>query len=307
VAVFLADAAIDWFETLNLRDITTWNQFEEMFTAKFGRNSNDRLSDVTGLMELKQAEGQTVEEFAVLVRKQAAIIGATQEEVYMIVINGLRTDLKCQIMMGEPTTLEDVLRRGRIVERYTLQPVKQKIENIYNISRISLRDGEIEEEQEDVRGRVRFKNLNIEGRKKSNETSDVRRREDRSTSPSTERRQRDWSNDRGNNWNRPPRFENRRDDYRMERGHGRGGYNQSRYDGNQQRRDYTNDRNRVSQNRGECLQCGHRHFGSRCPAYGTICRKCQKPNHLSKMCYGGNDQYNRREREGYNGSQQLPQ
>lgn len=40
----------------------------------------------------------------------------------------------------------------------------------------------------------------------------------------------------------------------------------------------------VSRNSYDCFKCGTRHKQRKCPAFGEICHKCNKPNHFSVGC-----------------------
>ncbi len=39
-------------------------------------------------------------------------------------------------------------------------------------------------------------------------------------------------------------------------------------------------------NVNNCRNCGLNHLKGQCPAYGTICKACQKYNHYASMCRG---------------------
>lgn len=131
VAVLFQDAAQTWFAALpigpaleggaqeeNPPRVRTWERFTEVFLARFRRDAGDRTGDVVALLQTKQQQGQTVEEFVHKLQKQGNVIGATVAEIYMAVVTGLRQDLKAQIMQFNPETIEEVIRRGKVAERY---------------------------------------------------------------------------------------------------------------------------------------------------------------------------------------------
>lgn len=331
VAVFLADTALEWFETLtimeeeeyqairdrggNIECIKNWVDFETAFIDRFKRDANDRLAEITGLMELKQAETQTVEQYITLVKKQAAIVGAKPEEIYMIVINGLRSDLKRDIMMSEPRTVEDILRKGRLVERYprekTFKGNDEKI--LSGISAMAL-----DRRTEETRGRVSFREPSVRETRTYGQNGNNRGRYDRSLSPA----RRYNGNYRGNYGE-----DNRRDQSRERYNRGDNEFrNDRRYsnDRNQQTRNYGNqeynqrERNnrRYVGNAGQninCGNCGWQHVRNNCPAYGKICTNCKRTGHWARMCRGGfrpgvqnyRDQGETNGQWRYSGSQQL--
>ena len=45
-----------------------------------------------------------------------------------------------------------------------------------------------------------------------------------------------------------------------------------------------NDMIKFRPKQNDCNKCGINHKYGQCPAYGTVCNKCKKPNHWAKMC-----------------------
>ncbi|GFN81343.1 transposon ty3-i Gag-Pol polyprotein [Plakobranchus ocellatus] len=41
---------------------------------------------------------------------------------------------------------------------------------------------------------------------------------------------------------------------------------------------------RHRESRRQCTKCGSQHDYGKCPAFGTTCKKCNKPNHWAKVC-----------------------
>jgi len=351
VAVFLADTALEWFETLNIANaqgdevgyvsgsttIRSFEDYEKAFIDRFKRNPNDRLADIAGLMLTKQSPTQTVEEFITMIKKQAAIIGATKEETFMIVINGLRADLKNHIMMFEPRSVEDVLKRGRLSERYLTYDKTTKVENesekaLSGISQLTTAERDSDGNR---RSRVRFKEHQIDGRGKDRVEGPnyISRRHDRSGSSDSSRER--WSDggysgsgDRYNKleYNSNPRWRggadlNRSSNYnnngRDLNRNNKGGYNQFRNSNNMPRRDNYGAFGGNNGNYTDCNNCGKRHERGRCPAFGTQCTGCARWNHWARVCrssrggrgglrrnsFDDRGQYNRQS-YGY-GSQQL--
>ena len=42
--------------------------------------------------------------------------------------------------------------------------------------------------------------------------------------------------------------------------------------------------NKTPDNETKCWKCGYSHERKKCPAFGSTCYKCEKPNHWAKMC-----------------------
>ncbi|GFS09351.1 transposon Ty3-I Gag-Pol polyprotein [Elysia marginata] len=49
--------------------------------------------------------------------------------------------------------------------------------------------------------------------------------------------------------------------------------------------DYVKHRSKDSEK--QCIKCGSSHSYGQCPAFGTNCGRCKKPNHWAKMCRAG--------------------
>lgn len=54
----------------------------------------------------------------------------------------------------------------------------------------------------------------------------------------------------------------------------------------QRKKHYGREQERSSQRSTQCYHCGHNwpHRDGRCPATGSICTKCGKPNHYAAVC-----------------------
>ena len=61
-----------------------------------------------------------MEEFVLGIRRQGTLIGASEQDMYMAGVAGLRPELKSQIMQFDPANLEDIIKRGKNAERYPI-------------------------------------------------------------------------------------------------------------------------------------------------------------------------------------------
>ena len=135
LAVLFQDKAQKWFASLkigrtvpndpNVTVIRCWEDFEKAFLEKFKRNDADRTSDVAALIQMKQGTNQSVEDFVNEVTRQGDIINATDQEIYMAVVTGLGPNIKSQIMQFNPTTVDEIVKRGQMAERYPINSVSR--------------------------------------------------------------------------------------------------------------------------------------------------------------------------------------
>ena len=321
-------------------EITSWQDFEDRFLERFKRRPSQRLADVTALMMMKQAMGQTIEEYVAGMRRQGTLVGATDQELFMATITGLRTDIKFAIMQFDPSTLEEVVARGQTAERFLvpstsfnqqLQGVNQ-LENremaeqdklsiiISAINNLGNGTGRAEAAQRTERpgtpppSRVRFESPERTSERKEYREADT-------TTEKSGRPQRSTSRDRDSQYNSrerytpPPAQQSRGGGYYEERERtptpqnqqfqrsadrqngvwrtlqrngstaGRGGYQatspRNNYSSNYQPYSRPNNMN----NNERCSNCNfEQHVNGRCPAVGTRCTNCGRPNHWARCC-----------------------
>ena len=173
IAVLFQDEAQNWFAGLHIgrslgsdsTAIRTIEQFEEAFLARFRRAEADRTGDVAALIQMKQTGSQPVEDFVTMIRRQGGIIGATEAEMFMAVVTGLKQDIKGQIMQFDPTSLEEVVKRGKIAERYPL----------HSMARISMSDtGASQEKLDKIMTAVNELNTRTSGKRPSTPPGQIR-------------------------------------------------------------------------------------------------------------------------------------
>jgi hypothetical protein len=292
--------------------ITSWEEFEEAFLNRFRRNPTDRVGDIAALMQMRQSSSQTVEDFVLNVRRQGALVSATEQEMYLAAITGLRTELKAQIMQFDPTNLDEVIKRGKIAERYPIlrnaaagppNPTTGKEQSQGKLDQILLALNELQNtppeatqrQRSPTPPRVRFSYQGENGKSTERDTAASR------TTWSTNR---DYET--GGRNGRPPSPAPNRNFERQEKGEretpNRGTYRGNfsggnNYRGNQQRYE----RGNFSGTSEYCGNCGRGHgrLGT-CPARGAICNGCGRPNHFKICCRSLRGRQNYDSEGGYN-------
>lgn len=121
VAGLLHDDAQMWFNTLDMPiqadggGIQTWVQFRAAFVARFQFNAANQWREVAQLWKMTQGD-QTVEKFITSVKQKGRQAHATEEQIRMAVINGLRANLKTAVLHHDIENLEDVKRWSEVEE-----------------------------------------------------------------------------------------------------------------------------------------------------------------------------------------------
>lgn len=255
-------------------------------------------------MQWKQETGQTVEEFIAKVRKQGNLIGASQNEIYMAVITGLRHDLKAQIMQWDPVTIEDVIKRGRVAERYPItRAYHDNSGRTDEISKLMRTVNEISDKlttpvqraRSTTPPRVRFEEIRnqdqgTQNRPLAREQTPTRFETQGRPPTPPQHTQQTYNATNTNREQDRPSYQTRYNDQQrfdqprpwQQRGTYRQRFNDGpRYTGNR----YGNEQQAPG---ASCSSCGRNHEREeRCPARGTTCGMCGKMNHWRICCRGG--------------------
>lgn len=310
LAVLFQDEAQTWFAGLGpegeCRELTSWEAFCAAFLKRFKRDAVDRTGDVAALIQTRQGLNQTVEEFVMAIRKQGSIIGASQDEMYMAVVAGLAPHLKGQIMQHDPVNLEQVVRRGKVAERYPISsPPMAMAQQKHAVSQEGLDKiltaiNELGSRPSLGADRARS---TTPPRVRFNDTTDRARSPERRpaiwTGDIREPRSTGWSDNRMTRYQSPSRYNSQinqnHERWQTSSSRGRpfeqgrnGGAFRERWNNQPRQQGEGFRRPSYGENGGKCGNCGKDHTREqRCPAKGTTCGNCGKQNHWRICCRGG--------------------
>jgi len=93
-ALLLRDGALQWFNSLDRSTKGSIEKFEDAFKRRYVELKVDQWKDVVAMFDLKQATGQSVEDFLALVKKKAKKAQPTEDQLNATVIKGLRPYLR---------------------------------------------------------------------------------------------------------------------------------------------------------------------------------------------------------------------
>ena len=91
------------------------------FTREFKQryitpNETNRWKDIVAVYEVKQTDGQSVNDFIDLVQKKGLKAEAKEEQVLAAIIGGLRPSIRQSVLQHEPRTVQDIRKWGSVAE-----------------------------------------------------------------------------------------------------------------------------------------------------------------------------------------------
>src|SRR5207245_9870433 len=109
-------------ETLtNKTIIKTYVQFTNLFRQRFKRQEEEEHEAAASLWEIHQQPGQTTEDFVNKIWSFGTRINARSQDMFNAAINGLRENIKSQILIkGQPKDLDQKIRWGTNAEKYNI-------------------------------------------------------------------------------------------------------------------------------------------------------------------------------------------
>ena len=117
VALLLKEGALQWF--YNLQDDIQGSMAD--FTREFKQryitpNETNRWKDIVAVYEVKQTDGQSVNDYIDLVQKKGLKAEAKEEQVLAAIIGGLRPSIRQSVLQHEPRTVQDIRKWGSVAE-----------------------------------------------------------------------------------------------------------------------------------------------------------------------------------------------
>ena len=128
-ALLFRDAALHHYNTLDVRDppaeaanrvegvIYAYQDFKDNIIQRFQTNPGDNWREVAALFTCKQQPGQPTELYVAEILKRGESARATQEQMKMACLAGLRDDIRAVIMHHEIETLGDITRWAVMAEQ----------------------------------------------------------------------------------------------------------------------------------------------------------------------------------------------
>src|SRR5207245_440631 len=104
-----------------IEPIRTFEQFSELFLARFRRQAEEEREEAASLWEIHQGEDQSTEDFVNEIRRKGAKIHAPDRDLITAAITGARRDIKSMFVQGHPKDLDQLVRWGTNAEKYRVK------------------------------------------------------------------------------------------------------------------------------------------------------------------------------------------
>ena len=116
--ILLRDKASDWLANEPETSKDTLEHLIAAFRKRFEDNEVLIYDSARKLFTTKQSADKSVDEFATEVVKLAQKVGHNRNDdiTRYAVLSGLRSEIATHVLMGNPTTTDDVIEKARLVE-----------------------------------------------------------------------------------------------------------------------------------------------------------------------------------------------
>ena len=112
----MTDDAEDWLRSLPPTITVTIPLRITEFRKRFSVTEMDRWKKVSPLSTREQAPEETVDKYITDLRNTARIVPMSEEMLYIMLVEGLRPDIRLLVLQSKSTNLEDVIEAARITE-----------------------------------------------------------------------------------------------------------------------------------------------------------------------------------------------
>lgn len=114
--LLLKEGAAAWYHTQSSRIRESIDDLKRALIERYGPQAAHAWKSTADLWLLKQAKGQSIDDYLTAVLKAGQKIGVGEENLYFIALNGLRPSIRQHVIQHELSSLEDLRQWGRITE-----------------------------------------------------------------------------------------------------------------------------------------------------------------------------------------------
>jgi hypothetical protein len=281
--ILLQGSAADWLSTLKPSEKSSYAALTTAFKDNYFKSPEFRWKEASQLWGSPQMLDERVDDFVTRLRKGAKRLAITDEFLHFAVINGLRPNLRSQVLQQGVKTLQDTIRAARIAEASaSTDPITALlIENMKTTSHIAQQQAD---DLKELSAKVSALTVTqgccaVQTHAQSTASEGVTHR----TSPPMRQSPRPANRQPAFRNNQPrPQRQYKQTPQRLQR---------ENYGRNALRRE--NDRSAQQQqhpqtagptNGTTCTRCGNSHAPGDCRAEGQLCYRCGKPGHYSRKC-----------------------
>lgn len=121
-AVLLRDDAAAWFDTLTATIQQSYDALQQAFKHRYLATDAVQHRHARDLFTRKQADGETVDDFIASVRRQALMIGATDDVVRWILLCGFKPHIAAVVTQQKAVNIDQIIEAARLAEITQLPP-----------------------------------------------------------------------------------------------------------------------------------------------------------------------------------------
>lgn len=121
-AVLLRDDAAAWFDTLTTTVQHSYDNLQNAFKHRYLATDAVQHRHARDLFTRKQADGETVDDFIASVRRQALMIGATDDVVRWILLCGFKPHIAAVVTQQKAVNIDQIIEAARLAEITVLPP-----------------------------------------------------------------------------------------------------------------------------------------------------------------------------------------
>lgn len=127
--LMLKDGASAWYYTQSQQVRGNWHALLEALRERYGPDKSNMWRATSDLWKLRQEKSQSTEDFITQVQKAGQRIDASDQQIYLVVLNGLRSEIRMQVIQHQTCTLDDLRKWGKITE-LSLQDASDHSQNL---------------------------------------------------------------------------------------------------------------------------------------------------------------------------------
>jgi hypothetical protein len=326
--LLMVDEAADWAASLEMDKDVDFEELFELFRDRFLLTDIQKWQQARSVWQRQQKSNESVDEYITWVKSRAKNLPEINDsQLVYIVISGLRSDIRTDVLKAKHDTIDEVKRTARISEiaaresndsSTTMADLEKTISSLVDKVDQSLITSQRATAQSSAHSATSELFLERQERREQ------RQREQREKTPQRDNQSRDYRPQEFRPRDARPRYDNRSPTPDRHTTRQQNSYNNSRSDPSfrahsqfRQSQRFTSDRrpfngqqtfngrsnyrstqrmqsprpdrrNFGSSSNNSCGNCGHSHAQGQCPAYGQTCYNCNKRGHFSRLCRARN-------------------
>jgi hypothetical protein len=277
-SMLLRGGASDWMSTLTRHQLQDYDTLKEAFKETYYPSHELRYREASALWRDVQGPHEKFDDYLTRLKRAARRCQISDDLLHLAVLNGLRPNIRCQILSSGVKDFAETVRLARAAEAtLSTDPVTALLlENMKTTTQIADKHSQ---EISDLAAKVSTLTANSISNQQAlqNDSSAI--------AATTE-------NEQPRQFNRS--FNSRSADNRTDRNRGaqrpRGPPMRApppRRNNTWRNNDTRQTHSNAQQSQNTCTKCGLDHARDSCPANDQTCRKCQRIGHYARCCRSG--------------------